>query len=579
MSPASTAHGGLTKLHIGKLHEHAVREVVLALDKDTAGKEATEKYTQVLVNEGFAVKTIKPSGAKDWNGSLVDGASEKDEVLSSIDEAKAVKPEPAGRSFRKTEAGLVLTHNELSYTVKSESSYKHSIKCTFGEEIHYDRVDLYSARSRASFAGSIAKLFDVESKQVEKDLLALLEYLEEEKEKQTEEETKIILSDEDKALGLSFLQNPNLFDEIVKDTETLGYVGEETNKKLMYLAATSRLLDDPISILILSESGSGKSYLVDTVKKLMPPEDVIDVTSLSDQALNYMGDLEHKFMSLSEAVHKDVIEHQLREMVSNKELRRLVTKKNEKTGTMRTEQVTVKAIVSLVMSSTNYNVNPENASRAFIINTDESEEQSQRIFKLQSKKLSNTRRRIQTNEIPTIIHKHRCAQRMLQPYVVEGDFDTYRGLSGKIMRYRRDHGRFIDLIAAVCFLRQYQKEVKQGDGYLYVECDDTDVSIARDLMQHSGLLAVTQMPKSAAFLYEQLKVYTKTEAEKKGLEKSDISFTQRQLREYTGLSHMAVKRGIKVLVEYEYVECVYGGRARSKGIYRLSKDEWYASSS
>jgi predicted ATPase with chaperone activity len=66
--------------------------------------------------------------------------------------------------------------------------------------------------------------------------------------------------------------------KLFKDTETLGYVGEETNKKLMYLAATSRLLDDPISILILSESGSGKSYLVDTIKKLMPPEDVIDVT-------------------------------------------------------------------------------------------------------------------------------------------------------------------------------------------------------------------------------------------------------------------------------------------------------------
>ncbi|MFP4365223.1 MAG: CHC2 zinc finger domain-containing protein, partial [Spirochaetia bacterium] len=74
---------GLTKLHIAKLHEHAIREVILALDKDTAGKEATEKYTQMLVNEGFAVKTIKPSGAKDWNGSLVDGFLEKEEVLSS----------------------------------------------------------------------------------------------------------------------------------------------------------------------------------------------------------------------------------------------------------------------------------------------------------------------------------------------------------------------------------------------------------------------------------------------------------------------------------------------------------------
>jgi DNA primase len=80
---------GLTKLHIAKLHEHAIREVILALDKDTAGKEATEKYTQVLVNEGFAVKTIKPSGAKDWNGSLVDGFLEKERYFLLLKRQKA----------------------------------------------------------------------------------------------------------------------------------------------------------------------------------------------------------------------------------------------------------------------------------------------------------------------------------------------------------------------------------------------------------------------------------------------------------------------------------------------------------
>jgi hypothetical protein len=327
---------------------------------------------------------------------------------------------------------------------------------------------------------ALLKLFDVEIKQAEKDLLALLEYLEEEKEQQTEEETKIILTDEDKALGLSFLQNPNLFDEIVKDTETLGYVGEETNKKLMYLAATSRLLDDPISILILSESGSGKSYLVDTVKKLMPPEDVIDVTSLSDQALNYMGDLEHKFMSLSEAVHKDVIEHQLREMVSKRELSRLVTKKNEKTGIMRTEQVKVKAVVSLVMSSTNYNVNAENASRAFMMYADESDEQTSRIYMQQMTKRTFEKQKFKQQIEPEIVRKHVSAQRMLQNYMVVSRFDTASFFPKSMMRFRRDHERFGDLIAVVCFLRQYQKEVKERDGVLYIECDLKDYEIARE---------------------------------------------------------------------------------------------------
>jgi DNA primase len=579
---------GLTKLHMAKLHEHTVREVILALDNDTAGKEATEKYTQVLVNEGFAVKTIKPhtpsdlrpspptTGGefKDWNDMLVAGSLNKEEVLSSIEKAESVKPEPAGRSFRKTEAGLVLTHNELSYTVKSESSYKHSIKCTFGEEIHYDRVDLYSARSRASFAGSIAKLFDVESKQVEKDLLALLEYLEEEKEQQTEEETKIILSDEDKALGLSFLQNPNLFDEIVKDTETLGYVGEETNKKLLYLAATSRLLDDPISILILSESGSGKSYLVDTVKKLMPPEDVIDVTSLSDQALNYMGDLEHKFMSLSEAVHKDVIEHQLREMVSNKKLSRLVTKKDEKTGTMKAEQVTVKAIVSLVMSSTNYDVNPENASRSFVIYADESTEQTRRIFAKQSHNRQIQQSSARKQEIPEIVRKHVSAQRMLKTYSIDNGFDTSEYFPGSMMRFRRDYNRFLDLIDSVCFLRQYQKKVKEHNGVLYLVCDDTDYEIARSLMV-DGILrsGVTELPQGAVFLYETIRTYVRGRAEKAGLSGEEISFCQRDIRDYGDLSNMYVKRNLRALVEYEYIVKRGGTSRGSRAHYRLVKDE------
>lgn len=57
---------------------------------------------------------------------------------------------------------------------------------------------------------------------------------------------------------------------------------ESLNKQLMYLAASSRKLDDPISILILSQSAAGKSLLVETVKKLIPQEEVISLTSLSD---------------------------------------------------------------------------------------------------------------------------------------------------------------------------------------------------------------------------------------------------------------------------------------------------------
>ena len=110
----------------------------------------------------------------------------------------------------------------------------------------------------------------------------------------------------------------------------MGYVGEELNKILLYLCASSRKLDDPISVLIISQSASGKSYLVDIVRRLMPPEEVVAVTSLSDQVLNYIDDLMHKSMILGEAVHSDTIEYQIREMLSGKELSRLVTVKDRK---------------------------------------------------------------------------------------------------------------------------------------------------------------------------------------------------------------------------------------------------------
>ena len=135
-------------------------------------------------------------------------------------------------------------------------------------------------------------------------------------------------------------------------------MGEDLNKQLLYLAASSRKLDDPISVLILSQSAAGKSYLVETVRTLMPAEDVVAVTSLSDQALNYIDDLTHKFLILGEAVHGEVVEHQIREMLSGKELSRLVTIKDPETGKMQSRVVRTPVIVSSVMSGTNHDDQP-----------------------------------------------------------------------------------------------------------------------------------------------------------------------------------------------------------------------------
>ena len=265
--------------------------------------------------EDFRVKTINLA---------LKQAIVREEILTLIDKSELFKPKNDNDfSVKRESNNYIFTIGDISYKLfdvkeLSISNLKVSIKAEYQEERFPDKIDLYSSRSRNSFSLTLSQKFNIEVKRVENDLLKIVDYMESETMKRLNPKTKEKeeLTEEEIKLGLNFLKSPDLFDQIVKDMEVLGYVGEDMNKVLLYIAACSRILDDPISIMIISQSAAGKSMLVEVLRKLLPPEDVIALTSLSDQALNYIEDLLHKFLIMGEAVHNDLIEHQIREMLS-----------------------------------------------------------------------------------------------------------------------------------------------------------------------------------------------------------------------------------------------------------------------
>ena len=628
---------GFTEEHLRILKGDRVKTIILALDNDEAGKTASEKLKEKLLGEGFAVKTITPpvrlpspstelgvnsteAGSastsaklgvnsvepKDWNEYLTARASTPlsdrvdaiKEAIASAELYRAPETATSGFSAEKSSFGYDFTLGEITYSVSgireifignlrarisARLSPPPGLPLGKGEELragdkYYDTLDFYSARSRAGFAANLAREFSLEQKRIEKDLVRMLEYLEHERDRSlladTSREHAYIMTAEERALGMEFLTSPRLFDELVHDMDVLGYVGERLNKELLYIAASSRKLDDPISVLIISQSASGKSMLVDTVKELMPPEDVIAVTSLSDQALNYVSDLEHKFLILSEAIHNEVVEHQLREMLSAKELSRLVAMKDQKTGEMRTRLVKTKAVVSTVMTSTRHEVNPENASRSFMIDTDESREQTRRIHERQRSKYT-PERYVEKNEIiPRIIKKHHAAQRLLAPRVIFNPFAKHLDFPDVLMRTRRDNERFIDLIACVAFIRQYQKETKECDGIEHIECDLDDYGIAYPIMTE-GVLSSTmrEIPEGANLLYEEIRKMVHAIAREQRLGVSEVGFIQREARERTGLGGEFIKKHLRTLVEYEYIQLTTGKSRGTRFMYRLRADE------
>jgi len=532
-----------------------------------------------------AASPESPAPAKaDEAGALKEASVEASKPpVSAAEGTPATGTESAGElRFERDGLFHVFTIGKTSYRLGGVrplfvTSLRVNVRAVYDGMSYYDSLDLYAAKARTGFAQALARTTGAELARVEKDLVVILERLEAERDealRSGSRKERIEVNPAEAELGLSLLRDPKLFARIVADMSALGYVGEDLNKELLYLCASSRKLDDPISVLILSQSAAGKSYLVDTVRKLMPPEEVVAVTSLSDQALNYIDDLSHKFLILGEAVHGEVVEHQIREMLSGKELSRLVTIKDPETGKMQSRVVRTPVIVSSVLSGTSHDLNPENASRYFVVNADESKEQTERIHAEQRRKYSLERLAAGRGGLETLIRAHQAAQRLLEKRQVVNDFAGLLGFPTSLMRSRRDHDRFLDLIATVCYLRQYQKKPEKAGNVEFIRTDLEDYRVAYRIMVE-GVLSSTirELPAGAVGLYEEIRTWIRREAKKQGLESEELSFTQRQVREMTGLGHTWVKEALRKLVDYDHVAIARGGGERSRAFYRLRSDE------
>jgi DNA primase len=618
---------GFTEEHLQTLKDDRVKLVVIAFDNDEAGSKAGESLKAKLSSEGFSVKVITPPVVsfldenglasavepKDWNDYLV-ASGDGEEIKELVNNAEIYREQgniSTGVNSKHFDYAqhrrFTLTKDNINYTftfpdiiyrvsgikdmfianlrvnIKAEQTAgivtddifpNGDIKTPLNK--FFDNLDLYSARSRTNFSSNLSRIMNIEPKRIEKDLIDILEYIEEERDRKlllTGGKESYQMTAEEIELGMNLLRDLNLYDRVIKDMDIIGYVGEDLNKQLIFTAACTRKMDDPISVMIVSQSASGKTRLVETVESLIPPEDVISVTSLSDQALNYVPDMVHKFLILGEAVHGETVEHQLRELLSSHRLSRLVTTKDEKTGKMESEIVRMKAVVSCVMTGTNYSINPENASRSFIIDADESVEQTKRIHEAQRRKYTLERYEEKSGVIPEIIKAYHAAGRLLRKIFIVNAFAEYLKFPDTLMRTRRDHERFLDLIAGICFVRQYQKEVKTSVSLEYIECDIEDYRIAYEIMMGTLMTTFIELPKGSRMLYEEIREYVKSQADKKEVSVTEIGFIQKELREYTGLGSEYIKKHLRTLVDFEYIQITSGKSKGTRLSYRLRADE------
>jgi DNA primase len=585
---------GFTEEHLKLLKDNLVKTIVIGFDEDEAGRKASENLKSQLVVEGFKVKVISPPQGKDWNEYLVAGLSAdkaggtKEEVQELIAHAQIEKQEKQPFKVNREGNVYVFEIDEITYKVMGVKDIfvqdlKVTIKAAKEKDSFYDRLDLYSARSRTSYSANLGSLFRVEPTRIERDLVKILEHLEGERDKALHVEEKAEeLSEEELALGEDFLKSDDIYEQIIKDMEVLGYVGEEVNKELTYLVAVSRLLPKPLSVYIQAGASSGKSYLLETLRKLLPADCVKALTSFSDQSLNYLKeeDFQDKVFMVGEAIHNEVVEAQVRQMQSENELSRLVTLKDPKTGELNSREIRHRVRIAFMMSSTALYLNPENASRCLVLHVDESAEQTERVLKKQRHKRTFRGYIEEAHTIPEIIKKHRAAQHLLQKIPVFNPFAINLTFPKIRTTMRRAQEQFLILIDCSCLLRQLQKQKVEktdpdtGKTIIGIECDIEDYRIAYELFT-KGVMGryYSDLPQGAKDLYEMVRKMLRELAAKDKLETTQVTFIQKQVRDITMLGDASVKRYLRMLTDYEYLQLIGGKRHGTRFCYRLREDK------
>ena len=608
---AAQGTNGLSAADIEDMRAHGVTAVTLLLDGDDAGGNAAAKLRPKLEAAGLAVSVKALPADQDPNSYLTEHGAEALARFLASDawtpnelESNAASAEP-GENQSPTRArepdaapaspgGFVSTYGLRTYHVlgleKGPRKLRATVRVEHAGKLHVDTLDFYSARSRRMLAQDLCRIFDEPPETIESDLTRLLQACEKQPEKSpatASPDPVAAMTAADRSQAEAFGRRPDMVAAILADFETCGLVGEEPNKLLAYLAATSRKTDDPLSLLCLSSSGAGKTALQDTALLFVPPEDLVKLTSLSGKALFYKDrlSLKHKVLALEEGDGAEEASYAIRNLISAHELVIESTIKDLGSGRLTTMENRVEGPSSVFLTTTNPDTDPETKSRFWVTSIDESRAQTRAILDFQRKRhtLDGVRGSL---EVDAVLKRHRNFQRLLRRLVVVNPFADRLTYGDDRLQGRRDHPKYLNLIKAVTFLHQMQREVRTakrstGEAFEYIEVTPDDIRTANKLAHEILGHSLDELSRPSRMLLgelekmvrERMKSAAAEACQAEGMGEADerlnrFTFSRRQVREFTGWSNYRVHTHLRELIEYEYIS-VESDRATNSHRYRL----------
>jgi DNA primase len=515
---------------------------------------------------------------------------EKGAYPMTLQSSPQVTNESSSPLIRKSD-GLYYTAAKLSFRITGLKPHnldrlRVTLKASMDDKpdvFHIDGLDLYNSRSREAFCESCQKYLKVKPETTAAELSELIKALERERIVMRERGTQeaiLPMTPEEKKEALEALRSTSLLKTIVNDFDAIGFIGEKHNKLLGYIAAVSRLLPDPLAVLILSRSGAGKTSLQDAVCKFIPPESVIQYTRLTGKSLFYKeeNDLKHKVLAIEEEEGMQEAMYSIKTLITSQKLSVAATRTDAKTGKLSVDEYTVYGPVVVMVSTTNPNGLTDEEKRRFLILTiDESRERTRSILQMQRQKNRHLWYKTSMDEAG-ITRLHHNMQRLLKPLTVTFPDDVVIEYPDGRLQMRGEQGKFISLVKAITLLHQHQRKTGRderlgGTSFEYVQATQRDVELARELgravfprnVDDVSPTGRTLLGHIDDFVHEKHRTLRGKEPENNE-DLSSIPFTRKELRERNGWSEKQIRTNIEPLVELGYLASV--GHSRQGSAYR-----------
>ncbi|MGH7340615.1 MAG: DNA primase, partial [Candidatus Rokuibacteriota bacterium] len=320
----------------------------------------------------------------------------------------------------------------------------------------------------------------------------------------------------------------------------------------------SRKLPEPLAVNIQSASAAGKTSLMDAVLAFVPPEERVQYSAMTGQSLFYMGvtDLLHKILAIVEEEGAERASYALKLLQSEGQLTIASTGKDPSTGRLVTHAYRVEGPVMIFLTTTAIEIDEELLNRCLVLTVNEGREQTRAIHRLQRER-QTLEGLLQRQDRERILKVHRDAQRLLRPLLVANPYARDLTFLDHQTRTRRDHMKYLTLIRAIALLHQHQREVHTAHhdsrAVRYIEVTCEDIATANRLAHEVLGRSLDELPPQTRRLLGLLCEMVRQRADAQGLDRSDVRFTRRDLREHTGWGHTQLKIHLHRLAELEYL--------------------------